>query len=605
MPTLAPYRLKQWQDLVSRALVEARPQHARWKLWEHMYRTGNADIEWKTVPTDMHDDLGALTLRTINRLLPHLNMVIASSVDRAPDFIVEPYGGDELAERGAQSGQELLRYFWKRLRGTDIFRDMVQDAVIIGNGFAKTGWAFEDDDKTPEELAEELQALMESDELAARLEGRPPAHEDDLLAELEEAKVLKDEPWLDYVSPYDIFVPQYGRRLDELDWIIHRVIKPRDEVMATEGYDHLDTLKTSERDDRPDRRSTDEETEPGTGEGDDPFAEVTLYEGYDMRTRKLTVFQTDSPEPLFVGDLPHGHRYTPFIHLRNFEDGGSRFWSFGDMENVAAIQAQLNEYIEEQMSNARRSGQKYAVDADKWTKELKLALESDLSDVVFKIATGGQPIGDFIQALPRQGLSPDVYQAKEELQAALAELLGLNDFQTGGTGADRMSATAAAVVDGTATLRGADKRAQVERAIGRAGLLLLLLCQENLDEETAVRVVKDDGIVEWLKVSKEDLVGEYDVSVETGSTQAINPATRQQRAVEMLQGVIPQLASMGYDPHPLVRKAIRDYGFNPDRLLKRAAPAPPAEAEGGSEEPVPAGIPAGRADVESSGEMAL
>ncbi|MEX2430904.1 MAG: hypothetical protein WD645_03175, partial [Dehalococcoidia bacterium] len=161
--------------------------------------------------------------------------------------------------------------------------------------------------------------------------------------------------------------------------------------------------------------------------------------------------------------------------------------------------------------------------------------------------------------------------------------LGINDFQAGGSGADRMSATAAAVVDGNATLRGSDKRWQVERATSDTGLRMLLLCQEFLDEQMALRIVGPDGKVEWLNVTKEDLIGEFGVSVTSGSTMAVNPATKMQRALDVMTEIIPALAAEGFDTQPFWREALRDYGMDPDRMLRRLPPPPPEGAPPGAE----------------------
>lgn len=635
MAKIKPYKLEQAQALVRDAVKRQEPMHKKWRALEHLFRTGQAEgsLEDSSETARYLTEAGGLTLDSVNLALPHMSIIIASSVDRAPDWIVEPYGGGEESDPSTRSAEELLRYQFKRVDGTSTARDMVQDMVIVGNGFGKVGWDFAEVevDKTDDELADELAELMEVERREAKLERRDPRDPDELVDAIDAARseVVQDEPWLEYVSPYDIFVPATARRLDTTRWIAHRLVLPLDEVKANPAFNReaRKAVMPSAQEDRPERRGMDEHIDPGGGDSDDPFAEATIFEFYDMRARRLLIFQTDGGKALYDGPLPYGHRYTPFVHMRNFEDGGSRFWAFGDLENMAAPQYELNEYIHEQMSNARRSGNKYVVDQRFWNADLRDLLEDAEGDVVAPIETNDRAIGDIIQNIPREGLSKDVYAAKDDLQHNLIPaVIGLNDFQMGGSGADRMSATAAAVVDGTATLRASDKRRQVEAAIARIGLLLLLLDQEFLDDEVAVRVTEDTGMVRWLNVSAADLVGEYGVNVQTGSTQAVNPATRQQRAVELMSSIIPALAAEGYDTHPLWRRAFRDYGMDPDRLLQKLPPAPPEQqiadelaglTTSGSQAPAapspapaqaPSGMePAQRADVDpaTAGEVAI
>jgi hypothetical protein len=141
-----------------------------------------------------------------------------------------------------------------------------------------------------------------------------------------------------------------------------------------------------------------------------------------------------------------------------------------------------------------------------------------------------------------------------------------------------MSATAAAVVDGVATLRAQDKLAAVETGVSSIGLRILLLCQEFLDESRAIRIAGPGGAA-WLSVSASDIYGEFKVNVEGGSTRALNPATRAQRGIQTLQTVIPVLTQLGYDPTNAVRMALRDMGYDPNYLLVKETPeAAPEEA---------------------------
>lgn len=587
MPDLAPYDLEDAQELVNDAVRRSTKRHDRWRALEHLYRTGLAvdTLAEADVPGHLWDDLPGLTLGAINLVLPHINIILASVVARDPAHVVEPYAGGDQAEGNARTGERALRYFWKRNKATDVLRDMTQDMVVLGSGFSKVGWAHEEapTDREPDEMVQELAALVERERLNAKLDPEATPRTIDELVDMVPATatlVAQDEPYLEYVSPYDLFVPSNARRLADCRWVAQRVIMPADEVLANDAWNvEAGQLTPISREARPDDREADENRRYGATDGDDtdPFAEVELFEFYDMRTRTLLIFQLGSDEPIYEGPIPYTHRHSPFVQMRNFEDGGRRFWPFSDLEAVSAVQAEFNEYVTEQMENARRSGTKWAIDADAYDDDVAELLDSPESDVAIPIRLNGRNINDVVSALERKGLSSDVYQAKADLSGHMREILGINDFQAGGMGADRMSATAAAVVDGTATLRAADKVAQVERAASDMGLLMLLLCQEFMDLERAIRVTGDENAgAQWLDISKDDLIGEYGVSVEGGSTQAVNPATRQQKAMDLLSGVIPALEAAGYDTSPLYRIAMRDLGYDPDIVLVKPEPAPAA-----------------------------
>jgi hypothetical protein len=174
-----------------------------------------------------------------------------------------------------------------------------------------------------------------------------------------------------------------------------------------------------------------------------------------------------------------------------------------------------------------------------------------------------------------------------------------------------MSATAAAVVEGVATLRAQDKILSVEEAAANIGQQILLLCQEYLDEPTAIRIAGVEG-AEWPEVSKSDLYGEFLISVEGGSLRAINPAAREQKGLRLLNEVTPMLMNLGYDPEPALRTALRDLGFDPDLMLQKVEQQPMMSMPGAEEGPVSAGQqmadmggPGLQADFQESGGIAL
>ena len=609
---IKPFELHQAQDLVKDAVQRADRRHNRWRVLEALYRTGNLQQAQEVTAGKLAEYLPSLTEHAANMVLPHINIIQESVIARDPKLICEPIGGGEIAEMTRATSEGVLTYFWKRAAATEHLRDATMDAVRLGSGFVKTAWTHLE---TERELSEDerqfrLENLVEAEMQNARMEFR--------LAEIEpleksvpytEALVVRSEPFVEYVSPYDLFVPVNTRRLQDARWVAQRLTLPVDEILANPEYDITEeelvrdtaTINESDMFQAEWRRQT--EDSRGVYGSSLALDTATIWEFYDMRTRRMMVFQLDNDKVLWEDDIPWSHRYPPFIHVRNYTATGSDFWGFGDIENIAALQDMMNEFFSEQMENARRSGQKYLVRSSSVTDELRAALESDEGDVVAAVnLPTGEPLSDVIVPVFRAALSNDIYAAKAEVEDKIRQVLGINDFQAGGLGADRMSATAAAVVDGVATLRAQSKIASVEAAASQIGNVILLLCQEYLDQPTAVRISGVQGAA-WSEVTKEDIWGEFLVSVEGGSTRAINPATREQQGLRTLGDVVPALVQLGYDPEPALRMALRDLGYDPALVLVRPAqPAAPAGVPAG-----PAGAPpqAGGAPMASEQVMAM
>lgn len=564
------FTLNDKQMLLRDAIRRMDPLHQHWKILEGLYRTGlRRDLNAKDFADLTPTPIPGNILKTINYTLPHLSLMVTSIVSRDPQMLVVPIGGqDNTAEDNATFAQAVLQYFWKRTNATDDVKSATEDMIKLGNGFCKVGWDYvvKEYKQTPSDLNMD-EALMEVDQAEATNKDGGFAPETADLSEKNEAqstyeRVESDDPFVEYVSPYDMFVSRDARRLDGARWVCQRLRLPYDDVREKYGEDvNLSVDATIASDALVSTYLNGQTTLP------EVLSYVVIYEFYDLATRELTVFQIDASEPLYEGPIPYQHRYSPFVHFRNYNDGGMQFWSFGDLENIAGIQLMLGEVTRAQIDDLKRSGNKYAVRKRHMTPELKKQLESPIPDqvVVFDVPEAAS-LDDVVRPLSRQATPSDAYVMDDKLQDAMQQVLGINDFQAGGVGADRMSATAAAVVDGVATLRAQDKLASLEASISGIGLRILLLCQEFLDDQRAIRIAGPNGSM-WLNVSPSDIYGEFKVSVEGGSTRALNPATRAQRGIQTLQSVIPALTQLGYDPTNALRMAIKDLGYDPNFIL--------------------------------------
>lgn len=575
-----PYELNEIQELIDDAKMRYRWRHSWFRSLEALYRTGKSmPLGESTVAGTVFERLHPADLETINMVLPHLNIILASVVARDPKPVAVPYQGGEQAEVTAKVAEAVAQYYWMRTNATSVLRDMAQDMVVLGNGFCKIGWKsqIEETPRPVEAVQQDLQGVMQAEVGLAAAENRPMQEVSKLVeyVALTDRRVEADEPYVEYVSPYDMFFPHNARRMEETRWVAQRIVLPIDEIKANKTLKNTDEVIA---DGLIDSREIDNWRSDSSILEPAIYETATIYEFYDMRTRMLTVLQLGMDKPLYRGEIPYSHRHAPFIHMRNFSDGGNEIWSFGDLENIASLQEKMNETFTEQVDNMRRAGNKYVTVKGLFDADSRDRLESDEPDVVVEM----EPINgimprDAITALPRAPLPADIYGAQNKFEDAIRQVLGINDFQAGGVGADRMSAYAAAVVDGVATLRAKDKQQAVEKAASGIFNQIIRLCQEFLVEGRVIRLLGTNGGV-WSDIDNQVLTGEFDMRVEGGSLSAVNPATKQARAIELLSVVMPALASFGYDPEPALRHVVRDLGYDPDQFLKKAGQTPGPEA---------------------------
>jgi hypothetical protein len=583
------YTLTDKQAAVRDAVRRMEPVHQHWRTLETLYRTGSSgELSQADAGRILAFPVPGAFLRTVNMLLPHLTLMVNSVAARDPKFVITPTGGDpEVVERNSAVARGILDYFWPRTDATSVLRDMTQDMVVLGNGFAKVGWAYTSTqlNRDGSDVALETADLVLSAQEVAGEFGLPV--DEDTIREIVEGVALteelveEDEPYAEYVSPYDIFVPPDARRMNQVRWVAQRLRLPLEEVRenpmfnkaalddlsADTGYADAGTISQYELSDTP---------------LPEAFGYVTIYEFYDMRDRKLTVFSLNGDKALWDGEIPYAHRYPPFVHMRNYSDGGSTFWAFGDIENVAGLQLMINEIMVAEINDLKRVGNKYFINKRVLTPELAKALGENKPDQVIPVdLPPNVAMQEVLQPVQRLATPSDNYMMEDKLQGYVQRILGISDMQVGQVSvASRVPATAAAAVEGATTTRALEKLSSVEKASRELATRMLALCQQFLDEGKAIRIVGPDAPT-WLSVSAEDIEGEFSIEAEGGSTQAVNPMTRARQGLEMLNVVVPALAAFGYDTNNALRTALSYMGLNPDHLLVRPQPAPQDPGMGG------------------------
>jgi hypothetical protein len=589
------YTLNDKQAAVRDALRRMEPVHLHWQMLESLYRTGaQRELTQLDLNRILPFPIPGSFLRTVNMLLPHLTLLINSVAARDPKFVVTPTDGDPaVVERNGQVARAVLDYFWRRSDATSVLRDMTQDAVITGNGFCKVGWAYTETtvDRASDDVDLETNDLMVAAAEVTQELGMDM--DDQMLNDIVESVSLTDqlvevdEPFVEYVAPYDVFVPADARRINQARWVCQRLRLPLDEVRENELFDKeaLEAL-------RPDTGYADPTTiqhydmQPdGLPEA---FAYVTIYEFYDMRERTLCIFQLDSEKALYEGEIPYAHRYPPFVHMRNYSDGGSTFWGFGDVENVAGIQLMVNEIMLAEINDLKRVGNKYFINKKVLTPELAKALAENRPDQVIPVdLPANVTMNEVLVPVQRLATPADNFIMEDKLQDYMQKILGISDLQMGAISqASRVPATAAAAVEGATTTRALEKLTSVEKAAREVGTRILALCQQFIDEGKALRIAGPNA-PQWLEISTADIDGEFSIEAEGGSTQAINPATRARQGLDLLSIVVPALAQLGFSPEPALRTALQYMGLNPDHLLVRpqAPEQPAAPAPGGDVDP--------------------
>jgi len=156
----------------------------------------------------------------------------------------------------------------------------------------------------------------------------------------------------------------------------------------------------------------------------------------------------------------------------------------------------------------------------------------------------------------------------------------------------RRTATEAAIIQDAANARVSDKLAIVEKSIGECGRRLIMLAQQFMTGEQAIRIVGSEAEPVWLEFDRDYIQGEFDFVVEGGSTQPVNESFRRQMAMQVVDAMAP-FAGAGILDMPKLATYVLQYGFG----IRGAAsfvtqqPMMPVPPQGVAPEGAPQGAP--------------
>ena len=469
--------------------------------------------------------------------------------------------------------EAVVNYWWKHYECQKEFRTAVKDMLIIGHGFLKTGYRFVEKDGSDYEASDELasaapESITESDFI-----------------------ITEDRPFVERISPFDVFVDADATSMQDMRWIAQRVRRPLKDVKKDKRYNSaarneaapshyskwgIDDWRGSVRP----RRSENE---------DDAYVEIWEY--YDIETGKMSVF-CDGGDKFLVNPttipFSFGH---PFVMLRNYEVP-EHFYPMGELEAIEPLQMELNQTRTQMMNHRKRFSRKWLYKESAFDADGRAALESDEDNVMVPVISE-EPLGGVITPMPAVISPPEFYNQSNLISGDIDRVSGISEYQRGGMPEIRRTATEAAISQDASNARSSDKLAIIERGIGECARRLVMLAQQYMTAEGAVRVAGKDAQPIWINFDRDYIQGDFDFEVEGGSTQPVNESFRRQMALQVVDAMAP-FASAGIIDMPKLATYVLQYGFGIKTAASFVTAAPPpmppemAEAPQGA---LPPGMP--------------
>lgn len=503
-----------------------------------------------------------ISFSTINVIAPSVSVnypkitVNAVSPEFAPQAIIT---------------ESVVNYWWRHFDVRPEFRRAVKDFLIIGHGWLKTGYRY----------IEEGQTDSDGEVLAADV----PANDIEPTV-----VVVEDRPFVERVSPFDVFVDPDATSMQDMTWIAQRVRRSLKDVKDDKRYDAQA------------RRNCSPATWGRNLEGGELAREevvdteeqyVEVWEFYDLQRKTLSVF-TDGGERFLVSPKPMPYAFGhPFVMLRNY-DVPERFYPMGELEAIEPLQRELNETRSQMMNHRKRFARKYLYKESAFDAQGRQLLQSDADNVMVPVSSD-EPLGNVMAPVPATITPPEFYNQSGLISQDIETVSGISEYMRGQLPQMRRTATEASIIADAANSRAADKLATIEQAIASVASRMVQLAQQFMTSEQVARISGRNGDPVWVTFDADYIAGEFDFEVEAGSTQPNNESFRRQSALQMVDAMAP-FASAGIVDMARLAAHVLQFGFgvkNPESFLAQQPPPadPAALAAGPQQQALPAGSP--------------
>ena len=500
----------------------------------------------------------------VGKLKAAIRAAVPSLLYRDPEYKVFPAAND--VENGADVAYDRSKakalwanHWWRESHGTQHARIGIQNAFFdIGCMLAGYRCDFADDD------VRGVFAKTDEGEYVLDAAGDPTLERGEFLYD-EKGNVRRDSYGLPIPHPGTIckeewFVEACNCRdfLFDVDsgadffqhrWLIRERLQPLEEVKRDPRYPSAvrKRLKGTET-------LTGSPMDTDTGSTTEAVSRdqemLRYYDIYDFQNDEFLVLpkegtENQNEEFMLDGPMPDGMEHGPYRFLKFTENVGNEWYPIPDAIDMALINVEYNLTRAQEFIHRDHSKTRYEVldgtltgdGIDAEEEMAKWAHGPDAAAIRVSRLGGIQPLnkgqldGSFMRA------TPQIAMDFNEVGGMPGEMRGVADSDT---------ATQASILATGAEIRNNDRRDnQVATWLQEIGRVLLMSGQANAEMDSLVveKVIEQTGVAPFraVRLTPEELQGEFEVTLEIGSTQAKNDP----RVLQQIQGL---LANIGQNP---------------------------------------------------------
>lgn len=513
----------------------------------------------------------------VNMAFSTKNVIAPSVAINNPKFTVNARQPDHAPQ--AVVAEQVLNYLWRIGKYQEDFRLAVDDFLTIGHGWIKVAYKA----TKPKEI-KKLEDSVDGAEEDEGVDDRDESIVGNAESEVNYFGKDQDRPFVERISPFDIFVDPDARHPKEMKWIAQRTKRPVQDVMVDSRYDSK--IRSMVNSHNVINRDDDDSTSKVNGRPERPgdVSYVDVWEYYDIRKGTVATFCPDVNEGFLIppAEMPYAFGQ-PFVMMRNYEVTDT-FYPMGELESIEVLQHELNATRTQMMNHRKRYQRKVLYDQEAFDAKGIEALQDDKDNVLVPVNTQAATVDitKVVAPMPQMGTPPDFYNQSDLISNDIDRISGVSDYMRGAQAEVRRTATEAAMIQDAQNARAADKLSRVESTLGVLGGRLVQLMQQYMTGEMVVRIAGSGAAPLWATIDADYIQGEFDYEVVGGSTAPNNETGRRNTAMEMMNALAPFVGQGIIDPTVLARHVLQ-FGFDikdPDAFLAVQGPPPGMEQQG-------------------------
>jgi hypothetical protein len=507
----------------------------------------------------------------VGKLKAAVRAALPSLMYANPRFRVFPAAKDiengaDVAYQRAQAKELWLNHVWREAEGMTHARIGIQNA-FFSLGAIKAGYLcdFQDDeDRGVFKRTEDGEYVIGPDGDPELERGKYLTDEDGEkirdeygIPVLHPGRVTKEKWFVEVIDPKMLlFDVESGPDYFQHRFVIEKWVRPLEEVKRDPRFSpkvrkNLKATESLRTEQGKNKSIYDDNTtmapERVALERDE--ARVCGYDVYDFQNQRYMVLAesgTDEEDAFLLdSDMPPGMEHGPFRFLKYTEDVGAEWYPIPDAIDMALMNQEYNITRSQMMIHREHTKTRYlempgAFDTDSTVADEERAKWAHAPDGA-TIKVSGPNV---LMPAPKAQIDGTFMSAVPNIAADFNEVGGMPGEVRGV--ADAESATQASILASGAEIRNSDRRDnQVQKWLCDIARMLLMSGQANAELDSIVMDKVEDatGVKPFraVKLTPEELQGEFEVTVEIGSTNQRNDP----RALAQL-GTL--LANLGQNP---------------------------------------------------------